>query len=71
MVVASTGFSKSLVTSVNAMSCTSMNEVNNPGRSFFLYSNGVVYPTMTMFPQEIHVSPLNGWSSSRVVLLSL
>jgi hypothetical protein len=37
------------------------------GRSFFLYSNGIVSPTITMFLYEIHVSPYKGWSSCGVV----
>jgi hypothetical protein len=63
MVVASTGFSKSLVTSViYAMSCTSMNELKNAmmsahGRSFFLYSNCIVSLTRTMCVHKVHVSP--------------
>jgi hypothetical protein len=52
----------------DAMSCTSMNEVKNAmmsahGRSFFLYLNGIVSPTRTMFVHKVHVSPWKGWCS--------
>jgi hypothetical protein len=69
MVVASTGFSKSLVTSV--MLCSAhrwMNEVNNAmmsahDRSFFLYSNGIVSPMKAMFVHEIDISGFVRWTS--------
>jgi hypothetical protein len=55
------------------MSCTSMNEVKNAmksahGRSFFLYSNGIVSPMKAMFVHEIDISGFVWWTSGLIVV---
>jgi hypothetical protein len=54
------------------MSCTSMNEVKDAmmsayGRSFFLYSNGIVSPMKAMFVHEIDISEFVRWTSGWIV----
>ena len=57
------------------MSCTSMNEVKDAmmsayGRSFFLYSNGIVSPMKAMFVHEIDISGFVRWTSGWIVGIS-
>jgi hypothetical protein len=51
-----------------------MNEVKNAmksahGRSFFLYSNGIVSPMKAMFVHEIDISGFVRWTSGLIVVV--
>jgi hypothetical protein len=73
MSVASMGFSKSLVTSVMLCPAHRWMKVkyvmmSAHGRSFFLYSNGIVSPMKTMFVHEIDISGFVRWTSGWIVV---